>query len=341
MKKEFFRMFGKLFAILALVIFVASCSDDSTTEPAIVESEVLAKYFGDNVGYPLSAQIISATDLDAKIKADPSKLLIIDIRNDSVYKVCHIPGAIFMPLKDLYTYFKANEATIKSKELVAITCFTGQSAGYSVSLLRGMGFSNVKSLKFGMASWSDKFAGNLNNAVKNDFAALLVNSPVAKPAVGTVMPTLSTGKKTAAEIADARAQYLFEKGYSTTGADACAITASVVMNDPSKYFIINYWPSAQYNDFGHIPGAYNFVPADNELNYAKFLKALPIDKEIVVYCYTGQTSAYMVAYLRMMGYNARSLQTGMQGMAIEKMKTMTGYSYWDQTKECKNLSCGN
>ncbi len=341
MKKEFFRMFGKLFAILAFVMFAASCSDDTTTEPTIVESEVLAKYFADNTGYPLAAQIITATDLDAKIKADPSKVLTIDIRNDSVYKVCHIPGAIFMPLKDLYAYFKANEATIKSKELVAVTCFTGQSAGYSVSLLRAMGFSNVKSLKFGMSSWSDKFVGSLNAGVKNDFATMLVKEAKEKPALGTVMPTLATGKKTGVEIADERAKYLFEKGYATSGTDACAILASVVMADPSKYFIINYWPKAQYDDFGHIAGAYNYVPADNDLNFNKMLKTLPIDKEIVVYCYTGQTSAYMAAYLRLLGYNAKSLQTGMQGMAIELMKSKTGYTYWDQTKECKNLECAN
>ncbi len=341
MKKDFFKMFGKLFAMLAMVMFVASCSDDTTTEPTIVESEVLAKYFADNAGYPLAAQIITATDLDAKIKADPTKVLTIDIRNDSVYKVCHISGAIYMPLKDLYTYFKANDATIKAKELVAVTCFTGQSAGYAVSLLRSMGYANVKSLKFGMASWSDKFVGSLNAAVKNDNATMLVKDVKEKPAMGTVMPTLTTGKKTAAEIADARAQYLFEKGYSTTGADACAITATTVWANPSNYFIINYWPKAQYDDFGHLPGAINYIPADNELNFNKLLKTLPVDKEIVIYCYTGQTSAYMAAYLRLLGYNAKSLSFGMQGMAIELMKAKTGYTYWDQTKECKNLSCGN
>lgn len=341
MKKDFFRMYGKLLTMLAFVMFVASCSDDKTTEPTIVESEVLAKYFADNTGYPLAAQIITATDLDAKIKADPTKLLVIDIRNDSVFKVCHISGAVYMPLKDLYAYFKANESTIKSKETVAITCFTGQSAGYSVSLLRAMGFANVKSLKFGMASWSDKFASNLNNAVKNDYAALLVKDAKEKPALGTVMPTITTGKTTGATIADERAKLLFEKGYATSGADACAILASVVMADPSKYFIINYWPMAQYDDFGHIAGAYNYVPADNDLNFNKMLKTLPVDKEIVVYCYTGQTSAYMTAYLRLMGYNAKSLSSGMQGMAIELMKAKTGYTYWDQTKECKNLECAN
>jgi hypothetical protein len=39
----------------------------------------------------------------------------------------------------------------------------------------------------------------------------------------------------------------------------------------------------------------------------------------VVYCYTGQTSAFTAAYLRILGYNAKSLLFGTNGMIYNEM----------------------
>jgi rhodanese-related sulfurtransferase len=44
---------------------------------------------------------------------------------------------------------------------------------------------------------------------------------------------------------------------------------------------------------------------------AAFKAELPKDKKIVVYCYTGQTAGQATAALRMMGYDAVSLNGGM------------------------------
>lgn len=57
---------------------------------------------------------------------------------------------------------------------------------------------------------------------------------------------------------------------------------------------------------GHIKGAVN-VPFAAVHEY---LDKLPADKEIIVYCYTGQTAGQAVAILNMYGYNARSLHLG-------------------------------
>ena len=45
------------------------------------------------------------------------------------------------------------------------------------------------------------------------------------------------------------------------------------------------------------------------------LNTLPKDKPIGVYCYTGQTSAQMTAYLQMLGYDAKTVLYGVQKMA--------------------------
>ena len=59
---------------------------------------------------------------------------------------------------------------------------------------------------------------------------------------------------------------------------------------------------------GHIEGAIN-IPFGKDM-VAGF-EALPRDKVIVVYCYTGQTAGQTTAALRLMGYKAVSLNGGM------------------------------
>ena len=49
------------------------------------------------------------------------------------------------------------------------------------------------------------------------------------------------------------------------------------------------------------------------------LNTLPTDKSVVVYCYTGQTSAHVAGYLRVLGYDAKSMLFGVNGMAWDNM----------------------
>jgi rhodanese-related sulfurtransferase len=58
------------------------------------------------------------------------------------------------------------------------------------------------------------------------------------------------------------------------------------------------------------------------------LKTLPTNKPIAVYCYTGQTSAYLSAYLRLLGYDAKSILYGGNAMIYDLMvaKSMTVFS---------------
>jgi rhodanese-related sulfurtransferase len=96
------------------------------------------------------------------------------------------------------------------------------------------------------------------------------------------------------------------------------ISANDVWADPDDYFIINYWPNAQYEDPGHIPGSFCFEPKGS-LEKDAMLDLLPTDKNIVVYCYTGQTSAQVAAYLRVLGYPAWSLAYGINSFATSAM----------------------
>ena len=56
-------------------------------------------------------------------------------------------------------------------------------------------------------------------------------------------------------------------------------------------------------------GAIQFTP-QKSLKFDTGLLTLPIDKTIVIYDFDGQNSAFVAAYLRMLGYNAKTLKYG-------------------------------
>ncbi len=69
---------------------------------------------------------------------------------------------------------------------------------------------------------------------------------------------------------------------------------------------------------GHISGAINIFWLDmlREDN----LRRLPVDKEILVYCYVGHTSSQVMALLNLIGFNIKSLKFGMGISPDDKVK---------------------
>ena len=49
------------------------------------------------------------------------------------------------------------------------------------------------------------------------------------------------------------------------------------------------------------------------------MATIPADKPVVVYCSTGHNSAFATAYLRLLGYDARTLKFGNNGFMFDKM----------------------
>ncbi len=329
-------MLKKYYSILSIflaLLFVVSCSDDNTTEPVLSESEILIKYlesaeapYGkDFVAIDLPA-IISASDLKTDLTAGKA-IYLIDVRAAADYALGHIPGAKNVAISDILAHIKALDVT--KYEKIVINCYTGQSAQLPVTALRLLGYKNVFSLKWGICSWHKDFAKRWNDIIANgnQYASQFETTANAKPTKGE-LPALTTGKKTGKEILEARVEAIFKDGYNY------GITSATVFGDLTKYHIANYWPEAQYLDPGHIKGAMNYIPKTS-MKFDADLKTLPTNKEIVVYCYTGQTSAALCTYLRILGYNAKSLQFGANGMIYDQMKAKS-MTIWDEAKECKN-----
>jgi rhodanese-related sulfurtransferase len=312
MNRKHFLLLSIFFAFFVFV----SCEKDEA-EPKINEAEVLATYL-ESTESPLGKDfvnidmptIISAVDL--KTANEAGQAYIIDIRSAADFALGHITNAHNVALADLLTYVESVDLTPYTK--LAIVCYTGQTAGFATSLLRLMGYSKAFSLKWGMCSWHADFASRWNTAVTNgnSYSSQFTSTATAKNAIGE-LPVLATGKKTGQEILEARVAAILTEGFTPA-----SISNTIVFTALSNYYIVNYWPAAQYADPGHIPGAIQYTPKES-IKLAVDLKTLPTDKPVVVYCYSGQTSAFLAAYLRLLGYDAKSLLYGTNGMIVDKM----------------------
>lgn len=325
------KKYYSILSILLALLFVVSC-EDSTTEPEINEAELLIQYL-ESAESPYAKDYV-ATDLPAIVTAEQvktditaGKAYVVDIRAAADYALGHVPGAKNVAIPDILTHMKTVDVTKYDK--IVIICYTGQSAQFVTTILRLSGYKTAISMKWGMCSWHKDFAKRWNDVVANgnQYASQFETTANAKPVKGN-LPVLTTGKKTGKEIFDARIEAVLKEGYNI------GLTSATVFGNLSNYYIANYWPEAQYLDPGHIKGAYQYTPKTS-MKLAADLMTLPTNKEIVIYCYTGQTSSALATYLKIIGYNAKTLQFGCNGMIYDQMKAKS-MTTWDETKECKN-----
>jgi rhodanese-related sulfurtransferase len=324
MKHTKFLLYFLVFGFL----FVTSCSkddDDTPTPTPVNESEVLATYL-ESTGSPYGKDYVNI-DLPSITSAEAvhtdivagTEMFMIDIRSEADFTLGHIDGAINVAAGAVLTHLET-EGIAKTAKIIII-CYTGQTAGWVTSILRIYGYSNAFSMKWGMSSWNSFFAGKWESNISNIRATQFEDVAVAKGAAGN-MPALSTGKTTGQEILDARVDAVFTEGF-----DAAKITNAAVFDNPGNFYIINYWSEADYTLYGHVPGAMQYTPKES-MKTTVDLKTLPIDKTIVVYCWTGQTSAYLTAYLRLLCYDAKSLLFGANGMIYDELQS----SKWTMTE---------
>jgi len=274
------------------------------------EFDLLVNYLEENgnfINSEMAPALISPDEVKKNIKNE--KFLVLDIRSESWFEYGHIKNAKNIEAAELLNYF---ETTIDPSglEKIVLVCYSGQSASYFASLLRIAGYDNVYSMEWGMSSWRLDFAENswLKN-VKNDFADKLETAENVKPEKA-VFPTLETGKTEPADILKVRLDSLFATPYKEY-----IVKSPDVFETPENYYVVNYGPQESYIA-GHIPGAVNYLP-NGSLNLENDLITLPIDKKIAVYDATGLGTAYTVAYLNVLGYDAGNIAYGANGFMNE------------------------
>jgi len=323
MLKLRFYLLSALFALFIL----SACEKE---EEKVNEAQILAEYL-ESTDSPLGKDFVN-TDMPTIMGATELKTLnttnqvyIIDIRSAADFNAGHIKNAHNVTLAGILDHIESVDLSSYTK--VAVVCYTGQTAGYAASLLRLMGYEKVFTLKWGMSSWNNVFATSWKNTVANGNtqASTFTATATAKNEAGE-LPVLSTGFKTGQEILEARVDALLSEGF-----DPAKVTNATVFGNLTGYYIVNYWPETQYTDPGHIPGAVQYTPKAS-MKLSADLKTLPTDKPIAAYCYTGQISAYLVAYLRLLGYDAKSILFGTNGMIYDKMVEKGGMSVFNNAE---------
>jgi rhodanese-related sulfurtransferase len=300
-----------LLAILFLAFAAVSC-DNTKDEDPINEAQVLAEYLESPDGggnYANTAMGAYITAADVKLLMPTSAVYIVDIRAAADYAGGHIEGAVNVSAADVLAHLDGMDVSDYDK--VAIVCYSGQTAAWLNNILRISGYDNAYSMKYGMTSWNaffDKWSSKTSNMYSTQFTT----ESYPKAEAGN-LPSLSTGQTEGKAIMDARIDAVLAEGFG-----AAAITAADVYANLDDYYIVNYWSDAHYSDPGHIEGAMQYTPKAS-MGLDTYLKTLPTDKTIVVYCYTGQTSANLASYLRVLGYDAKSLKFGANCMIYDEM----------------------
>lgn len=307
----------------------ATKDDHISITVEVTEAEMLVEYLEDPTStakdYANTTMPAIKTASHVKELNTLGKVYIVDIRSADDFVLGHIENAVNVASGEVLDHIEGVD--LSGYDEVSIVCYTGQTAGWATSLCRLMGYEKVFSMKFGMCSWHEDFAGKWNSNISNERAAQFTADVTAKGEAGD-LPILTTGGATGEEILEARVDAVFAEGFG-----AAKIDNGTVFGALSNYYIINYWPEAEYLDPGHIPGAIQYTPKET-IKLEADLTTLPTDKPVVVYCYTGQNSANLAAYLRVIGYDAKSLLFGANGMIYDLMTKSTwseaaimGYDY--------------
>lgn len=309
--------FGLLWVVVLVALF--GCAHAVRQPQALDETRLLLAYFENERNYINDGPpfVISAQALRTNLLTKPGQQYLIDIRAPEDYAKGHIQGVVNMRFNDVYAHVKGlNPAAYEN--IVLIDC-DGQASAYAVSLLRAAGYANTVSLKWGMSSWAAAFAHeSWLKMISNVRSAEFVSTPSPPKRPAGTLPQLATGKTTADEILEARLQRLFQEGYAPVPVSHDFVFTQVYLD--ADIHIINYWTPELYVSQGHIPGAINYPPAEKPFQSGTHLATLSTTAPNIIYCFTGQTSSYVSGYLRILGYDARSLAFGANSMIYERMR---------------------
>jgi glyoxylase-like metal-dependent hydrolase (beta-lactamase superfamily II)/rhodanese-related sulfurtransferase len=114
----------------------------------------------DRANFPDLAQLnrvrqLTAGEVSALLVA-PHPPLVLDVRETGEYhgSLGHIPGSMFIPLRELATRIAELEPH-RDRPIIAV-CRSGVRSTTAAAILEGLGFDNVYNLKEGMVEWNDR-----------------------------------------------------------------------------------------------------------------------------------------------------------------------------------------
>lgn len=288
---------------LMLVFSLAACGGGAADEPAEAPAEApaetpaeapaeeTAEVSVENAAMGFFAElpgiIIKEDEFVAALQAGED-FYTLDIRSADDYAAGHVVNAISAPWGA--STLGENLENIPMDETVYVYCYSGQTAGQTVALMKIAGF-DVKSVRYGF---------NLGISKVEGYESIITTEP-------TEFDT-TVGTEIAPEFVSMISDYFAALGsaeYKNNKINSEDLNNKLQAED-SSIFVVSIRQAEDYAK-GHIPTALNipFVAGMQES-----FGDLPKDKTIVIYCYSGQTAGQTVGALRVLGYDAISLHSG-------------------------------
>ncbi|MDM8534762.1 rhodanese-like domain-containing protein [Clostridiaceae bacterium HSG29] len=237
---------------------------------------------------PAHSYLMAQVDFVEMVKADEA-MTILDIRQPDAYAEGHVKGAVNLPWG---TAISDNLANIPNDKPVFVYCYSGQTAGQTVANLNIAGF-NARSVKYGWNFGISKVEGveavTVTEATTFDGAVTEIN-PTIQEAMDAYFSGLADVKETKFKNYKISEDNLKE-----------------MIDTEEDFYLLSIRKKDDY-DKGHIKTAKN-LPYGTAM-FDGFAD-LPKDKKIVVQCYSGQTAGQTTAALKLLGYDAVSLNGGM------------------------------
>jgi rhodanese-related sulfurtransferase len=313
------------YLILSVILFANSCIEDNIEPPFTGELNTTAEllvYLESQTDFPnnsLAPAIVDAEEVNANLNS----YLLVDIRSNDEFIAGHIENSLNVGLDTLYDFIeeKFNDGYLK----IILVSKNGQSSAYFTSLLRLAGFNNVYTMSFGLASWNAFFADEWLSMLGNDPEVAFYTNEDKPKNNFTPLPEIIFENPQASykERVKSRIKTIISQGFLEEVHFRKALTVY-----PSDYLICYGKSTLLYfarrigplAELGHNENAifYNANPLF-ELRSTESLQTLPGNKTIFIYDGTGELSACMAAYLRVLGYDAQTLLFGANQLFYSRM----------------------
>jgi rhodanese-related sulfurtransferase len=307
--------------VILIMQFAGGCIKDKPTAPFTATTENNAKllFYIEEEGDKINNILPPAINVQ-EVFNNLNSYLIIDVRENSDFLNGHIPGARNIGNDSLFNYIKTNHINYNKVVLVSAS---GQSAAYYSALLILAGFSNVYYMNFGIASWNLFFSSVWTDRLRIEPDSTIISYTVYQKNAYTSLPAISLTRagESMEDFVQERINALIKKGFNENYDliySESAMTLEYWLESKEHIYTICTLPFLLYTSAVtyHLTGAVLYlVPPDlSDLRSISNLQTLPPYKEIAVYSGSGQESAYYTAYLRLLGYDAKSLLFGMNNI---------------------------
>ncbi len=306
LRKYQFYLFPAFFFSLFTLLFSSCGSKEAGKGQSIVNEEntkILLNWLETNGNYIASERAPSIIDAPELFGLQDQNILIIDLRPQEDYDQGHIEFSVNIGSDHVLDYFK-NRIEPSAFDYIVFVCNNDNRSSYVTAVLRLLGYNNTWTLRFGMSGLDREIADQFWFAnISNKMVGKLEYTPNEKKKPSNY-PSIAANGKSGFDIVWERAEAIIN-----LPADSIFVSIDQMIDHWDDYYTICYWPEEKYLGVGHLPGSVQY-DQKTSLNQNSELNTLSTEKPNIIYCYSGQHSIFVTAYLRLIGYNAKALRYG-------------------------------